>query len=315
VAGEKTVTVTSRRKFLGAGAVPMLAAIAGDALANPYFLAPPPCPIFDVHAHLLAAPPKQAGGGYDIEADFAYRLAVMRKWSIRATALMAPYLYEQTHGLADTRRQNDYVAWYRDTHRALFPVGIGTVEPNQGAEEGIAEIRRMRHELRLDGVVFHTHYQGTGIGGLAPFARECGELGMPVFVHTVIPDTLELPSGVESLALAAPNTRIVVLGAFSVERIRSELLTIGQRFPNLMFESSYLNQMGETIASYSRTLGSQRVLYGSDMDSDDSTMYLYPAGLIDVLESDQLSEEDRKNILWANAARMFPVLSSLEQTT
>jgi predicted TIM-barrel fold metal-dependent hydrolase len=307
--------VTGRRNFLTQGVSTVLSALGAETPANPYFVAPPPCPIFDVHAHLLASPPPLPGGGYDVASDMAYRLEVMRKWSVRATVLMAPYLYTQDQGIADTRKQNTFVAWYRDHHRTFFPVGIGTVEPNQGLDEGITEIRRMKHELALDGLVFHNHYQGAGIADrrVVAFARECGDLGMPVFVHTLIPDTLETAAGVESLALQAPATTIVALGAFSVERVRSELQTVAKRCPNVMFETSYLNQMGKTIAAYCRLIGSERVLFGSDMDSDDSTMYLYPAGLIDVLESDQLSTADRQYILWSNAARLFPALKALAE--
>ena len=121
--------------------------------------------VLDVHAHIpddLFDRPLPAGG-YDAADDLALRIEVMARAGVGASVLMAPALYERPNGVADTRRVNDCVAWYRDTNRARFPFALGTVEPFHGRDAGLEEIRRISAELHLDGVVWDHFRQGTAI--------------------------------------------------------------------------------------------------------------------------------------------------------
>src|SRR4029450_12297350 len=102
-------------------------------------------------------------GGFDVAADLASRLDLMDRSGVTASVLMAPPLYERPHGVADTRRVNDCVAWYRDQHSLRFTAALGTVEPFHGRDVGLDEIRRAATELKLNGVVWDHYRQGTAI--------------------------------------------------------------------------------------------------------------------------------------------------------
>jgi hypothetical protein len=120
--------------------------------------------VLDVHAHIpetLFDHPL-ADGGYAVADDLAARVQLMDRAGINASVLMAPGLYERPKGVADTRRLNDCLAWYRDSHAERFPVALGTLDPLHGRDAGLEEIHRLATQLQLDGVVWDHYRQGTG---------------------------------------------------------------------------------------------------------------------------------------------------------
>ncbi len=293
-----------RRDLLSVGGV-LLAAGASAPGARAGEASPPARPIFDIHAHVSAAPGRSAGG-YDIAKDLAIRKATMQRWGIRNTVLMAPYLYDQPQGLPDTARQNDFVAWYRDTHRDLFPVGLGVVQPNQGLEGGLAEMRRIKAELKLDGLVFHHEYTGSGIAGgrMVRFCKEAASLKLPVFIYVLIPGTAESGTALGQLARQVPEATFVALGGFSGHEVTGELTAVAKACANVMFDTSYCYPMQDYVADFVKLCGSERIFFGSDMSSEDDR-YVYPNGYYDIIYGASLTDADRDNILWKNAHRLF----------
>jgi predicted TIM-barrel fold metal-dependent hydrolase len=93
--------------------------------------------------------------------DIAVRDAYLERLGFTATVLMTRQLGDRPNGAADTRKENDFVAWYRDNHRRRYPVGLGNIDPLNGLAAGMAELRRMHEELKLDGVIFHNVFQAT----------------------------------------------------------------------------------------------------------------------------------------------------------
>lgn len=298
-----------RRDVLAGGALlATTAAVSGTARAAPAASdANAPArgvPIFDVCAHLSAAPARSAAG-YDVARDLAHRKAVMQRWGIKNTVLMAPYLYDMPDGLAATRRQNDYVAWYCKAHPDLFPVGIGGVQPAQGLDGGLAEIHRMKAELGLAGLVFHPEYTGGMAGArMVRFAKEAAGLGMPVFIHLEIPGGNENGLDLEKLAKQVPECTFVGLGGFSGHQITAQLQGAARTCKNVLFDTSFCYPMQDYIANFTRICGSERILFGSCMESTEDT-YVYPAGYYDIFYGNTLTDEDRQNILWKNAHRLF----------
>ena len=59
-------------------------------------------------------------------------------------------------------RCNDTVAAYRKRDPKRFPVACGIVEPLHGARS-IGELERMKHDLGLNGVVWHSRFQGVAV--------------------------------------------------------------------------------------------------------------------------------------------------------
>jgi predicted TIM-barrel fold metal-dependent hydrolase len=117
--------------------------------------------IFDMHSHIEMAPPRRPDGSYDIAVDVAIRDAYLDRLGFTATVLMTRQFSDRPNGAADTSKQNDFVAWYRDNNRRRYPAGLGNIDPVNGVAAGMAELRRMHEELKLDGVIFHNGPQTT----------------------------------------------------------------------------------------------------------------------------------------------------------
>jgi len=269
-------------------------------------------PIFDSHAHVLPASKKDESN-YDVEVDLQFRSHLMDKVAIRAGLLMASNVYERPHGIADTRRQNDFVAWYRDAYPGRFPIAIGTIEPNHGRDVGIEEIHRMKEELGILGVVWHHHFNGSMMDEprMIAFCQELARLGMVAFVHLNVAGQHESPNHLDVLAQRVPECTIVALGAFSSHKNMHDLRYVGERCSNVLFETSLAWPMGQPILEYVDRFGSERILFGTDMHYEPERSWLYPTGLVDILDSPRLQERDRENILWMNAERLFPVLEKV----
>ena len=174
--------------------------------------------IFDMHSHIEMAPPRRPDGSYDIAEDVAIRDAYMDRLGYTAGVLMTRQGGDRANGAADTRKQNDFVTWYRDNNRKRYPVGLGNIDPINGVEAGMAELHRMKTELKLDGVIFHNGPQTTYLDDprMIVLAREMGRLGMPCFVHLNGEGMLEASSFLGVLALAAPGTTFIAIGALGM---------------------------------------------------------------------------------------------------
>ncbi|MBO0883881.1 MAG: amidohydrolase family protein, partial [Mycobacterium sp.] len=262
---------------------------------------------FDIHAHIPDDMFNRIlpAGGYDAADDVAARVALMDRSGIGASVLMVPALYERPNGIADTRRVNDCVAWYRRAYPTRFPVAVGTVEPFHGRDVCLDEIQRITSELELDGVVWDHFRQGTAIDEprMVAFVTELGRLGRPAFIHTHAVDEREHPARVAALARKVPETTIVALGALSSLQHDFELRRVAEEAPNLLFDTTVTLPIGP-IARYVEIIGSERLLFGTDMYLNPMWSFERPPVLVDILQS-RLSQQDRDNILWANAQRVF----------
>ena len=266
--------------------------------------------VFDVHQHLPEHIPNTERELGLVQRDVDYRLRVMDKHGIEAAAIMASLLYDRPNGVADTRRMNDYVAWYRDRHPDRFPVAIGTVDPMQGLEAGLVEISRATSELKLDGLVWHNHFAGTSLDNykMVAFVNALADAGLPAFVHVREPYEHETPTRLENLAKRCPTATIIAMGVMTGAQRLGELRAIGERNPNVVFETSLVWPLNNWIDRFVEFFGSERVIFGTDLHFHETASYRHPPGLADILESDKLTEEDRHNILWGNAARLLPSL-------
>ncbi|HLF77121.1 MAG TPA: amidohydrolase family protein [Dehalococcoidia bacterium] len=270
-----------------------------------------PYRIFDLHQHVQETIRPQPEGGYDIEEDLRYRLQIMDKHGIRTGALLASLLYERPEGIKDTRRMNDFVAWYRDNHRDRFPVGIGTVDPLQGEAAGVAELERMATELRLQGAVWHHHFSGVDIADrrMGPFLRTLAKHNLPALIH-VRGYSHESTWSLETLAKRVPEATIIAMCPMNGLQQMRELQGVGERCPNIMFNTSLLWPLNNWIERFTQWFGSERIIFGTDLHFHPKPSYLRPPGLDQILVSQELNDEDKRNILWRNAERLFPVLQT-----
>ena len=272
--------------------------------------------VFDVHQHFglvqvaqgpsMGEGPEKGEGGWDLDADYRQRIAVMDRFGITQCVMSPTQQYERPQGQADTRRYNDLAAEYKRRYRERFPLALGSVEPLHGEKEGLAEMERIAWELKLDGMVWHHHFQGCAMVDrrMWPFMKKAEELKLPVVVHAMGESMLEAAWQLEVLAEAFPNVTIMAFAGLTQVTQSRYLLGICKRFPNIYLDTAALYSLGRLLEEFIDHIGSERILFGSDLYLNPLT-YEVPYVLLGIRESRNIAAKDKENILWNNGRRLF----------
>lgn len=268
--------------------------------------------VLDVHHHVGNAF-RALGGDLSIAPDAeseAYRerevrdrIRIMDAASVGQAVVIPGHGYERPNGIADTRAENDEIARYRDAHPDRFPAAIGVVEPRDGAAS-LAELDRVKEELGLAGISFHTRFQGVSLDSrwILAFVERMAELGLVPVVHAMNETPEEALWKLAVLARSIPETPVLALDPFSSYEATRECFFIAEVAPNVLFDTS-LSYNFDFIEDFAREFGADRVVFGTDL-------YSTPVGrrishlLPQILESG-LSDEDKARILAGNARRLF----------
>jgi predicted TIM-barrel fold metal-dependent hydrolase len=268
--------------------------------------------VLDVHHHVgdaftaLGGDLDPSGGMSADEYDrieLESRLAIMDADDVRQAVVIPGHGYLRPEGIADTRRVNDGIAAYRDRMPDRFPVAIGIVEPQYGAHS-IAEIDRVREELKLAGVSFHTRFQGVSLDSrwIAAAVEHLAELGMVPIVHAMDETPEEALWKLTALARSVPDTPIVALDAFGGYESTRQCFHVAELAPNIRFDTS-LSYNFDFIEDFATRFGADRVLFGTDL-------YSWPVGrrishiLGQIVDSD-LPADDKARILGGNTRALF----------
>jgi predicted TIM-barrel fold metal-dependent hydrolase len=226
--------------------------------------------ILDAHHHsgdlggwMPGARPATGDGLDDVE--IAARLAILDAQGVRQAVVIPGHAYLRPEGLADTRRQNDRIARYRDRHPDRFPAAIGVVEPLYGPA-GLAEIDRCWSELGLAGVSFHTRFQGVSIDSpwVSTYCERIGSHGMVPYVHCFGQSPEESLWKVDHLAGDLPDLAMVVLDVFADAEQPRQLPRVAERNPNLYFDTALALNFELLVEPVIRAVGADRFVYGSD---------------------------------------------------
>jgi uncharacterized protein len=260
--------------------------------------------IFDIHHHLgsLIGGSLQDEEGWQ-DRDYANRVRIMQANGVTMSAILAATGYIQADGIKDTMRSNDTVAAYRKRDPNRFPVACGTVEPLHGTRS-LDELERIKHELHLDGVVWHNRFQGVAIDHqlMRPLLKKVGQLGLVPLVHTNAESNMEAVWRLERLALEFPEIAFVAMDALTTN-VNSQLtLDIAKRTPNILFDTAHVRSSAY-VRQFVETAGSHRLVFGSLFYSHPAS-YERCATLQEVKEA-KISEQDLANIIWRNARKLF----------
>jgi uncharacterized protein len=260
--------------------------------------------IFDIHHHLgsLTGGSLQEGDGWQ-DRDYANRVRTMEANGVTMSAILAATGYIQADGIKDTMRSNDVVAAYRKRDPKRFPVACGIVEPLHGTRS-LAELERIKHELHLEGVVWHNRFQGVAIDHqlMRPLMKKVSELKLVPVVHTNAESNTEGVWRLERLALEFPETTFVALDALTTNVNSQLVLEVAKRTPNILFDTAHVRSPGY-VRQFVETVGSQRLIFGS-------LFYSHPASYehcstLEEVKRAQISDQDMANVLWLNAKRLF----------
>lgn len=269
--------------------------------------------VFDVHHHVGRA--FDALGGELVADDgdaaafarieLADRLRIMDEGGVHQALVIPGHGYLRAGGITDTRRVNDEIAAYRDRTPARFPVACGIVEPTHGAAS-LAEIDRVRDELGLVALSFHTRFQGVSLDSqwILRYLGRMGERELVPVLHAMDDTPEEALWKLASVARAHRDLTIVALDAFGGFEATRQCFFVAEVAPNIVFDTS-LSYNFDFIADFARRFGAERVVFGTDL-------YSYPVGqrishLLAQIVASSLPDADKVAILGGNARRIFGI--------
>jgi predicted TIM-barrel fold metal-dependent hydrolase len=270
--------------------------------------------VFDVHHHVGRAFDALGGELTDKEQlaaeEFARveldsRLQIMDEGGVRQALVIPGHGYLRPNGLADTRRINDEIAAYRDRMPERFPAACGIVEPRDGPH-AFAELERIRHELGLAAVSFHTRFQGVSMDSqwILSYVEKMGELGLLPIIHAMDDTPEESLWKLASIARRFPEITILTLDAFGGFEATRQCFFVADVAPNIVFDTS-LSYNADFIVDFAKQFGVERVVFGTDL-------YSYPVGrrishLLPQFIASDLTDEQKRALLGGNARRLLGV--------
>jgi predicted TIM-barrel fold metal-dependent hydrolase len=273
--------------------------------------------VFDVHHHVGRAFDALGGelaaddeASADRLAEFARveladRLRIMDEGGVHQALVIPGHGYLRPEGIADTRRVNDEIAAYRDGTPGRFPVACGIIEPTHGAAS-FGEIDRVRAELGLVALSFHTRFQGVSLDSqwILRYLERMGELGLVPILHAMDDTPEEALWKLARVARAQPDLTIVALDAFGGFEATRQCSFVAEVAPNIVFDTS-LSYNFDFIEEFARRFGADRVVFGTDL-------YSHPVGqrishLLPQILASALPDADKAAILGGNARRLFGV--------
>ena len=272
--------------------------------------------VLDVHHHVGSAF-RALGGSIDepeagdAEAQAAHerasRLEIMQRGGVGQAIVIPGHGYLRTHGIENTRAENDAIALYRDALPERFPAAVGIVEPRDG-EASLDELVRAKEELGLAGISFHTRFQGVSLDSqwVLAYCARMAELGLVPVIHAMNETPEESLWKLAVVARSIPDTPVLALDAFGSYEATRECFFIAEVAPNILFDTS-LSYNFDFIEDFARHFGAERVVFGTDL-------YSHPVGrrishLLDQILVCDLSREEKAMILAGNARRLFGIES------
>jgi aminocarboxymuconate-semialdehyde decarboxylase len=253
---------------------------------------------------------------------------------VRILSLSAPnvYLWNDADQVAAARHINDALAKLCRQHPDRL-VGLASL-PLKDVESSLSELDRCIHKLGMKGMIIGSNIDGVQLDDpkFEPIWAKIDELRLPVFEHPMFPHNSEGLEGFElplRLGLIFDTTlsatRLIYSGVFerypnfpyimahtggallmALERLDNgyRLFPDCRRFINEL-PSEYAKRLYYDTTAFGpealnfafRTVGAQQLLFGTDdpfINADTSHVTQLP-----------ISEADQKQILGANAARIF----------
>ncbi|HYJ14731.1 MAG TPA: amidohydrolase family protein [Candidatus Limnocylindria bacterium] len=260
--------------------------------------------VIDIHHHLGALNGGSLQEGDDWpDRDYVNRVRIMDANGVNAAAILAATGYIQADGIKDTMRSNDVVAAYRLRDPKRFPIACGIVEPLHGARS-LGELERIKSELGLEGVVWHSRFQGVAVDHqlMRPLLKKVQELGLVPLIHTNAESNLEAVWRLERLALEFPDLTFISLDALTTNTNSQLALDIAKRTQNIIFDTAHVRGPGY-VKSFVEAVGSERMVFGSLFYSHPAS-YDHCVSLAEI-KAAKISDADKANILAGNVKRIF----------
>jgi predicted TIM-barrel fold metal-dependent hydrolase len=239
-----------------------------------------------------------------LETEVSNRVRAMQAIGVSRALLQPSHSYNNVNGIQDTMRINDRMARFRELDPDHFPVLLGTVEPRYG-ERCIAEVERVKFELKLDGISWHHRFQGAFIDSrwMWPILRRMAEIGLKPVIHVNAESGLESHWRLQRLAKDFPeHTFLAHDGMWTLERAM-QIITSASQTPNIIWDFGGPTHW-ITVEQWVEQNGSRNICFSADIGYGTQTQVRKPK-LLSQIENARITEEDKANILGANLRRMF----------
>ncbi|MDF2047644.1 MULTISPECIES: amidohydrolase family protein [Microbacterium] len=232
--------------------------------------------------------------------------AMLDQFGLTAACVLPGFQYDRSEGIASTRALNDGIVAYRNSLPSRFPLALGTVEPLHRDSLCRDEVARLVDECRIDGLAWHTRYQGVALSDrrMHVLIDLATEHGLPCYLHLFSESGLEAPWSLLDLATAHPDATLVALDGFSGATQIRYLFDIAERCPNVLFDTAICFPLLRPLDEFVGRFGSERLLFGTDSYAQ-PLLYNTPSVMHELLASD-MPQEDLENIMWRNLLRVFP---------
>jgi len=251
----------------------------------------------DVHVHLGISSVLSVAGSTD---------EIIRKMDrngIHQSVISPIPGYEDPHGVADSRAQNDGIAAALREHPERLVRGLGVVEPRHGAA-ALPEVDRVMGELGLSGLMFHNDFNGLPLDHPAMFAiveRLAAYPDAVAQVHTAQHSVLEAPFQLGRLAAAFPTVTFLNAHPFMDTTHEAASLDLGERHPNIVFDTAVSHTQLYPIEHAVQRLGAERVLWASSNPYYETTLD------IPLVANADISDEAKRQLFAGNARRIFKI--------
>lgn len=260
--------------------------------------------VCDIHHHLggLTGGSLQEGAGW-MDKDYDARVAMMAENKIDFVGILAATGYVQADGIKATMRSNDVVAAYRKRDAKRFPIAAGIVEPLHG-EASLPELERIKHELGLQGVVWHHRFQGVSVDHtfMRPILKKVAELGLVAFVHCNGESNQEAAWRLERVAHIFPELQFIAMDALCTNAHGQMALEIAKRTPNVIWDCSHARG-GQFLLRFVEEAGSEKLVLGSTYYSSPPSYHHNHA--LALIQESGMRREDMANVLALNVKRVF----------
>lgn len=242
--------------------------------------------IVDVHAHLWGAHP---------EEDKKKILQVAEQFSV--DKVMVSTLQTYVPSQEEIRTNNELTWGFMKEHPELM---MGYCYLNPRNPEAMDELRTCVEDHGFCGVKFWTStFCDDPL--VNPIAEKCIEYDIPILIHCFYKSVDQLPyetlgENVAKLARRYPEAKLLMahIGANCVRELRPV-----KNCPNVFADFSGSVNHADDLPYAVKMLGTDRVLFGTDMPDID-----YTISYSQVLEAD-LNDAQKTQILGGNAEKLF----------
>jgi uncharacterized protein len=264
--------------------------------------------IIDCHQHvgeasnILGATASQPADDY-LAWDAQMRLAQSQAMGVDRVIVMPAFEYPTYEGPTSVRAQNDRIAEYL----RRFPwaaAGLAIVDPLADPHPEL-ELQRVVNELGLAGIAIHGRFQRvpTNAGLIRSLLLQAPASLRLVAVHAVAESRMEAPWRLAELAGDFPQLTFLALSSLTAHSQCDEMIEICRRLPNVLVDLAGLVPLGLWIERFVDRVGSDRLLFGTDLYVDPPLFRYCP--LPRQIETAHISDEARENICFRNAVRIF----------